>query len=562
MVTRRSADAGSRLDDRFAFTSSIPKWLAHTGALALVLVVVATGLIYDAPFAGGADAYGYVSQAEHWANGTLHVREPLALELTGGLRVGALSPLGYRPSVDWTSMVPIFPPGYPMQMAVLQRIWGRSAVFYAVPLLGGLAVWATYLMGVRLAGPTAGLAAAVLLATSPTFLIQLMFPMSDVPVTAWWAVTLALLLSDFPGATGAAGLAAAIAVLTRPNTAPLALVPGLWLSWSAVRERSFAGLATRRAIAYAAGVAPGFAAILAVNHSFYGSATEFGQGLAAAQFDWHWAWPNLVRYPRWLVETQTPVVFVACAAPFLVGRRGADGTSRTDARSVASMWLAFTAVVYLAYLFYFPKNEWFWLRYLLPAFPALFALTGTAIVLLLLRVGRVARRILVTIIVGGLAWHGVAYSRKAAVFDHRTGDSRAAVLGCYVRARLPERAVFLSMHYSGAIRYYAGRPTLRFDDIARDGLDDAMTELRRLGYKVYFALDQPEEQTFHDRFAPDSEFGRLDWSPKVAVTGPIASMIYDPDDRQTFLGSTSTQETVGVEAPGFRCGPRLVTDDR
>ena len=57
-------------------------------------------------------------------------------------------------------------------------------LFSTSSLLGGVAIWATYLMGARVAGPMVGFAAAVLLATSPVFLYQLMAPMRDVPVTA------------------------------------------------------------------------------------------------------------------------------------------------------------------------------------------------------------------------------------------------------------------------------------------------------------------------------------------------------------------------------------------
>ena len=125
------------------------------------------------------------------------------------------------------------------------------AVFYVVPLLGGVAVWATYLMGTTVAGPMVGLAAAVLLATSPVFLYQLMSPMSDVPVTAWWALCLALLPLKRRDATLAAGLFAGIAILTRPNLVPILCVPGLFLLWAAVGDRSHRGPAVQRLLLFA-----------------------------------------------------------------------------------------------------------------------------------------------------------------------------------------------------------------------------------------------------------------------------------------------------------------------
>src|SRR6185295_3687578 len=115
---------------------------------------------------------------------------------------------GYTPAPHGPAIVPVYAPGLPMVMAIFERLAGPQAVFYVVPLLGGVAVWATYLMGTGVAGRMVGLSAAVMLATSPVFLYQLMFPMSDVPVTAWWALCLALLACKRRDASLAAGLIA------------------------------------------------------------------------------------------------------------------------------------------------------------------------------------------------------------------------------------------------------------------------------------------------------------------------------------------------------------------
>jgi asparagine N-glycosylation enzyme membrane subunit Stt3 len=48
-----------------------------------------------------------------------------------------------------------------MLMAVFKLIGGAKAVYLVVPLLGGLAVWATFLMGSRLAGAFVGACGAV-----------------------------------------------------------------------------------------------------------------------------------------------------------------------------------------------------------------------------------------------------------------------------------------------------------------------------------------------------------------------------------------------------------------
>jgi 4-amino-4-deoxy-L-arabinose transferase-like glycosyltransferase len=80
-------------------------------------------------------------------------------------------------------IVPTYPPGLPLVMAAAQRLAGEGAVHAVVPLQGGVAVWLTFLLGRRLGGARAGLAAALLLASSPVFLAAAVRPMSDLPAT-------------------------------------------------------------------------------------------------------------------------------------------------------------------------------------------------------------------------------------------------------------------------------------------------------------------------------------------------------------------------------------------
>ena len=219
--------------------------LAPILAAITALAVVAVGFWKGTFVAGGADAYGYLSQAHLWARGMAQIEQPIMTAVSWPFSDWSLAPLGYRPAPHGPVIVPIYAPGFPMVMAVFERLAGARAVFWVVPLLGGVAVWVTYLMGAVLAGPMAGLAAAVLLATSPVFLYQLMFPMSDVPVTAWWALCLVLLAFKRRDATLAAGLSAGLAILTRPNLVPILLVPGMFLLWAVVSERSQRGSVSR-----------------------------------------------------------------------------------------------------------------------------------------------------------------------------------------------------------------------------------------------------------------------------------------------------------------------------
>lgn len=79
----------------------------------------------------------------------------------------------------------------------------------------------------RLAGGLAGATAAMLTATSPIVLLQVVQPMNDVLAAALWLSVFAFLLIDRPEGVlpqVSAGIIAGVTILVRPNLAPLALV--------------------------------------------------------------------------------------------------------------------------------------------------------------------------------------------------------------------------------------------------------------------------------------------------------------------------------------------------
>jgi hypothetical protein len=475
-----------------------------------------------------------VSQAEAWASGTFRFDEPLIRQFAGRVSREALVPLAYLPIGNRGAIVPMYPPGLPMLMGVFQAVGGREAVFYVVPLLGGLAVWATYLMGTRLAGTAVGLLSAVLLATSPVFLFQLTAaPMSDVAVTAWWALALALVLFDTHGAAFAAGLAVGAAVLTRPNLVPLALIPGALLAWNAVRERPVSRRAIERVLLFAAGVIPGCVTVGALHQAWYGSPLMSGYGSPDALYHWHNFWPNLERYPRWLLESQTPLVLAALTAPWLVKRLARPKGARHDTRLVSLAWLGFVAAVLASYVFYEAFNAWWFMRFLLPAFPPMLVLTSVAVVAASARLPFTATVLVPIAVIGIVGWHGFSYARDHEVFQaHR--ERKYAIAGDYVSRRLPEGAALLTKLHSGSIRYYSRRTTVRFDLIAESQLDSTLAELRRSGYHPYLLLESSEVAEFQQRYAGHSALAALDWPPIVLLRASNIR-IYDPADRPSSL---------------------------
>ncbi|HVH26543.1 MAG TPA: STT3 domain-containing protein [Vicinamibacterales bacterium] len=528
---------------RPGLASRLPSQLAPGVAALAAVTVVTIGLVEGAPYVGGSDVHGYVSQAHLWATGTLRVRQPIADEIDWPFAGEALTPLGYRPTPDGRAMVPVYSPGLPMIMGLFERLAGRDAVFYVVPLTGGLAVWVTYLMGTHLGGALAGVAAAVMLATSPSFLFQLLLPMSDVPVTAWWALSLALLLREGRSAALVSGLAAGAAILTRPNLAPLAVIPGLMLAWSALRPKMTAE-AVARALLFAAGIVPAGVVIGLVNARLYGSPLATGYGDLDALYGWDNLAPNLARYPRWLMDTQTPFVLLAVVAPFVVSWRRPGQAAGWTPRTIAVMWLCFIAAVFASYLFHLPNNAWFWLRYVLPAFPLLFALMSAASVALLARLNKGTCLMAMALLTGGLAWHGIAFCVTQGVFLTREGERKSQAVGEYIADNLSQRAIFLSKLHSGSIRYYSGRLTVRYEWIPPRELDSVLADLRRLNYTPYFALEDSEEKDFRERFGRDSRLGALDWRPLAAWQYGTEVKIYDPASPEVPVADRPPTQTI------------------
>jgi hypothetical protein len=516
---------------------SRPNLIASLVVAAAVVSVVAFGLLKGLFVAAAADAYGYVCQADLWARGSVIVRQPFAEAMAWPNAAASLAPLGYRPhrpAAHGTDIVPVYSPGVPMLMALFKVIGGPRAVYFVVPLLGGVAVWATYLMGRRLAGPLVGASAAALLATSPSFLFEITAPASDVAATAWWALTLALLTFESRAAMLGAGMTTGIAILTRPNLVPLAAVFGLPLVWHLIRRRTdhpAENVPRTAALWYAAGAVPAIIVIAMLNSVLYGSPLRSGYGALEDLYSWGYLSANLARYPRWLVDSQTPLVVLALVAPFVLPASGTFGAARP--RMTAIVWLCGIATLFGLYLFYIPFDDWWYVRFIQPMFPPLFVLMVAGLVGLLTPVQRIAPQLavpLTALLVGLLAWRGVRFAEERGASVVWRAEQRYSEAGEYVKANLPERAAILAVQHSGSVRYYSGRLSVRFDLLQPTDLDLVVQDLRRLGYEPYFVLDEGEEAMFRDRFGKYSALGALDWAP-VAAPFDGGVRIYDVSEK-------------------------------
>jgi hypothetical protein len=513
--------------------ATLAPFIGAGAALGIVVVAIARGAFV----AGGSDSYGYVSQAHLWRNWDFFLRQPLAREMNWPFTGRMLAPLGYLPAPTRPdASVPTYAPGLPMVMAVFGLLGGEQAMFYVVPILAGLAVAATYLIGSRLAGRTVGAWAALLLATSPAFLFQAMFPMSDLPAAAWWALSLAAMSFDGIAAAAISGQAAGMAILTRPNLVPLAIVPAWWFArqlWTAAPSRR---QEVGRLLVFGSGVTIGCAAVGAVNAMWYGAATQSGYGSLRDYYDLGYFWPNVKQYAAWLTETLTPLVATALLGPAAIfAARPFGGGSWQQARAYGLSLVCFVAAVVLSYLFYTPYDAWWYLRFLLPAFPALLVIVALTVGWLV-RILPVSVRVpLATAIVVLVAWHNATFASNQGVWLFHDGERKYVVVGEYISRHLPQEAVVLAVQHSGSVRYYSGRQTVRFDWIPPPAFGAVVANLVANGHKPYLVLEKFEETTYRDLFGPQTVLGQLRWSPLARTADSSSVAIYDLVDRRTDL---------------------------
>jgi hypothetical protein len=491
--------------------------LAAIVAIAAAVGAVAVAVRFESFVAGGSDSACYLSGARLLAHGAVRSEQPLARAAPWPRAAATFTPAGHIPSpADPAAVVPICPPGLPLLMAVSLTL--ARTPFLVVPLLGALTVWLAFVVGRSVDRPFTGAAAAVLTACSPIFLYQVVQPMTDVPAAAWWLLAIACTVGTERRTPRplAAGLAVSMAVLTRPNLVPLAGVLLVYLLVTAARDRRL-----RIGAAFGLGLAPGVIALAVIQHAMYGSALATGYGAPERLFALSNVLPNFRRYSLWLFSTHTPLLLLAAAAPVILRRR-----------AEAAMLLIFALATLACYLPYVVFNDWWYIRFLLPAIPPLVILS-VAVLREIAR--RVAGRLDTLAAAGAVCALGIAWilaARSGRAFEVGALERHYRNAGRYVADRLPERAAIITVKNSGSVHYYAGRPTLSWDTLEPQTLDTVLAFLRDQKYQPYLLLESDEEPAFRARFS-GSAAGGLDWPPAAQIGRTIR--IYDPADRARFF---------------------------
>jgi len=453
------------------------RWLA-LGLLAFAFAAYAVLLgFHMGAYAGGSDSSGYLNNARLLRKGLVHVPRR-AIE---GLPPEALSayayvPLGFSP-VGQRDMVPTYPIGLSLLMVAVAPVTGVSMAPHAVMLLHALLGVVMMFALARLVGlsPTAATLGAVLLAASPLYLYISLQAMSDTPALVWTtaAVYFAWRSQRSAGWALAAGFSVAVAVLVRPTNllvlAPVAVCLGLdWRRWL------WLGL----------GGAPGAVLLGIFNHALYGKILTTGYGDVGSAFSQAFAPLSLRNYLQWLPVLLTPGLVLAVGALWILPR------GQLRLLVVIVTWI-FTYVGF--YTFYYHTHEtWWYLRFILPAFPAIIlAMLFTGRTIAAQWSARTAGVAAIAVAIGVLAWDGL-WTRHFHALDSGRGESVYPQAITWAREHLPADAVIAAMQTSGALLYYSNFTFIRWDSFSENRFSSVTAACVAAG-RPFYAMLMPFE---------------------------------------------------------------------
>jgi len=425
---------------------------------------------------GGSDSSGYLNTARRLVSGTL-VSRPRTLDRFAlpDTLVESFIPLGFVSGPRAGTMAPYYPSGFPAHMAGAAMLsgWERGP-FLVSPLAALGSVLLLYLLGRELSLPRAwACAAAAVFAAWPVLIYQAIQPMSDAVATFWAlaAVLCAVMARRRLFWAAASGAAIGIAVLVRPTSVLLVLPLAFALPFSG------------RAISLFLGGGIPFAAALAVYdlhcygdvlHSGYGKA-EVREAIALRNFS-----PRLRHYGGWIFRTVTPLVPLAWLS--LLFDRKPPWRDR-------ALLLSWFGSFFLFYCLYEPFDSFAFVRFLLPAAPALVLGAVLAVRDLADKLARprVTAPVSIALLLLVLFVEGRA-ARRVGILGTAEGESIYPRICAWAARTLPADAVVLSLSASGALEYYTTLSYARYDWIQREQFPQLRASFERRGGRVYALL--------------------------------------------------------------------------
>jgi len=436
--------------------------------------------VHCSPYAGPSDASGYLNTARLIAEGNLVVSMP---------RIDGLppenwdyfqqQPLGFRVDSKTGTMVPTYPIGYSLHLWLAGVVVGLD--WATVPTNLVLVIAAAVLMlaiGRRFGLPWAwAIAGVAVLWACPLFLSYSLQPMSDMPATVWVLASIwcALRARENWRWGVLVGVCVTMSVWVRPSNLvvllPIAVVLSLrWRAWLAMLAAGFPG-----------GVFQAW-----YNHTLYGSVTETGYGAVGHLFrathvahnSWHFVW--------WTCLLLCPLVpLAALGLPWV----------RKEQPLLWRLVLVWTAVFTCFYLPYFHAGEtWWYLRFILPVFPAVILAAMVVLRRVVDRIGRPSVRLGVgaCLLVVVLGWE-IEMVRHFRLDLTRRGELTYVNTAEWMKSHAPDNAIVMQMQVSGAFTYYTDFTIVRWDLVSENNWARLQEAAKAAGRPIYATLFGFEE---------------------------------------------------------------------
>jgi hypothetical protein len=441
--------------------------------------------IYMSPYASATDASGYMNFAKQLAQGEIFLPvRSLPAHAIMEFGTEAFQPMGWLVRDNSGLMSPYYPPGAPFHFALASWLVGEpAAVNLANTLLTIAAGILLYLSCRHLKmAKIWALGAVGALYLCPLFIFGALQPYSELPALTWSLATLyaAMRSSDRPLWPICCGAAFSVAVLVRPTNILLAL-PILLASELRLRRMIWLGL----------GSLPGGLLLLYLNWRLYSSPFTTGQASLLQQMSIGYLPHNLFHFGRWTFVLLGPMTL--CSLAFLFFRQ----LGSRDYLIQASWLMGLVGF----YAFYSDAglDAWWWLRYLLPAYPSLIILATAGLRKIWIRVFQsyqtVARwGIAAAIIILSFGWE--------VIFVPRVGGGELLTMAQswklyrdgprWTQQNIHPDAIIVCSDFSGAFYYYTNFTVLNYGNMDTNKVREFLLAAGMQGRPMYAVLSDFE----------------------------------------------------------------------
>lgn len=443
--------------------------------LALSILIYFLMLLKNTSFVcGGADSYGYVTQAILLKN--LHLSKDVPILKETGLEnkyIKCFIPLGYCPSANGTESVPTYPQGTSLLMAFFMILFGMNGAFIASPIIAIVCLVVIFYLA-REFGLSEGMSilASFLIAITPTYLFVSIQPFSDVIATMWICLAILFCLKgeNNKNFLSLSGLFLGFAILTRPNLV-LLIVPFLF----------FLKYNFKKYFLFFLGVFPGFFALLVFNYFLYGTPFSSGYEGLSLCFRLEYFTARVIHYIYYILGMYTPFIFIFWTMMFF----------HKDITKEKKIFLILCLPILLLFFsFYYCYKPWTYIRFLLPSLPVF--VIGS-----LLGVQEFIRRTNFKKILPGLIflpiffliiYLNIGITAHRHIFRVKEIENWYPQISKYVKSEIDGKSVVFTRLYSGCLNYYDDIITARWDMVSPLEFDFLIDRLESKGYKCFLLL--------------------------------------------------------------------------